>query len=217
VRCSHRSNGCKLVNFVSLRFSGECGGLACACFSQTTGSVTSGVIRDFPPSATIVPRPMVNHPSFQVCTAHTSVPVRQLDLFIYFWGTDPFQTLGWGGTARMLQPCACSWAEYTREPLSFPETQLEGLSQGPATLLPTGSYRKVSDSSPPIGQFSKSAFKFPWCWVFFFPPEGEGKSSFCVQILFLVCRRQKEASYWACSDVNGFADKQQPPGTIDLK
>lgn len=135
-------------------------------------------------------------------------------LFIF---EGPIHSRPWhGGAARMLQPCACSWAEYTRGPFSFPGGPAGGLSQLPATFLPTGSYRKVSDLSPPIGQFSKSAFKFPWCWVFF-PPEGEGKSSFCVRILFLVCRRQKEASHWACSDVNGFADKQQPPGTIDLK
>lgn len=71
---------------------------------------------------------------------------------------------------------------------------------------------KVSGSSPPIGQFSKSAFKFP-----FVSRRGGLRGAFSIQILFLVCRYEKEIQHWACSDVNGFADKQQPPGTKDLK
>lgn len=101
----------------------------CVCSFQTTGSVSSGVIRDFPLSATIVPGPVVNHASFQVCTAHTSVPVKRLDLFIYFEG--PIHFRPWdGGAARMLQPCVCSWAEYTRGPRSLSQEAQLGAEPG---------------------------------------------------------------------------------------
>lgn len=46
---------------------------------------------------------------------------------------------------------------------------------------------------------------------------GAKEELFSVDILFLVCRYQKETQHWACSDVEWFPDKQQPPGTQDLK
>ena len=70
-----------------------------------------------------------------------------------------------------------------------------------------GGGTKVSRASPPTGQFCESAFTCPVLG------EGEQKRSFFMDILFLVCRYQKETQHWACSDVEWFADRQEPPGT----
>lgn len=123
----------------------------------------------FPPN---VPGPTVTHPSLQVCTAHTRVPAQQLELFIYFEGRIHF-TLRDRGAARMLPAPAPGQSTLGGRSVS-PGGPAGDCARAGATLLPAGPYIKVSDSSPPIGQSSKSAFKFLWCWVFFFFPPRRG-------------------------------------------
>ncbi|XP_013373892.1 PREDICTED: uncharacterized protein LOC106149467 isoform X1 [Chinchilla lanigera] len=152
--------------------------------------------------------PAVNHRSAFRCAQHTPACSGAAAGFIYlFWGTDPFRALGWGsGSAGgCLVSRACS--ELHTGPCSLSR---EALLWGWGSLWRGGGTPEVSGSSPPIGQFSKSAFKFS----FSFPKErGRARGAFSTQILFLVCRYQQAAPHWACSDVSDVADKQQPAGT----
>lgn len=122
-----------------LRFLVSVVAMACACFSQTTGSVSawsSGTIVAFPPN---VPGPLVTHPSLQVCTAHTRVLAQQLELFIYFEGRIHFRL--WDrGAARMLP--APAPGQSTLGGRSFPQEAQLGAEPEPGHPLSSWTLHK---------------------------------------------------------------------------
>lgn len=140
-----------------------------------------------PCSVLMVIHSAVNHRwSFRCAAAHTSLRWGTTPGFIYlFWGTDPFGTLSWGrgGGGRCLGVLAASPglpprsppAPFPMRPRSSPSVHRQWgrvpFAQ-PLSAPGWGGYTKVSGSSPPIGQFCKSAFKFP------FLGEGEQKRGF---------------------------------------
>lgn len=122
--------------------------------------------------------PAVNHWFAFRCALHTlcRVPAQRQDLFIYFRGRIHFGLWdggsGSGGGCLVsracselhTQPCSLSW-----EP--SPVLGKHPVGRGPASWTPGEHTTEVSGSSPPIGQFSKSAFKFS----FSFLQEGGGQ------------------------------------------
>lgn len=88
-------------------------------------------------------------------------------------------------------------APFPMRPRSSGECLCWGLVPA-AQLLPEEAAQRCPGWSPPTGQLSQSAFKFP------FFEEGSRRGAFSTEIPFLVCRYQEETQHWACSDVEWF-------------
>lgn len=89
------------------------------------------------------------------------------------------------------------------------------LEKGPfrAASARLGLHPRGSGSSPPIGHISRSAFL---TFLFFFFEDGGEEEELFLFKFFSLYVDTKRKRHWACSDIEWFADKQQPPGTKDL-
>lgn len=151
---------------------------------------------------------------------HTSPSWGAASGFIYFGGLIHLGLWAGGAAGRKMLGCpGC----FSRAPAQVPACSFSHeapLLRGVSAAGGKGP-RRPAPFSTSLGRLHrgvllKSANRPIFVKVissFLFGGRGSRRGAFSIEILFLVCRYQKETQHWACSDVEWFTDNKQPPGT----